>query len=194
MMMDAIAAAVSYVGRFPTPKPDPSLIVEQLIAVEKAFRQTRGEQTFEALLGTWRLGFLTGTVNARKQAGVALGAGRFLPRWLAIRIIYAAETGTSDRGVVRNCVRFGPLELTVSGPISFHPKQGILAFDFTHLAVSMSGVEVYYGEIRGGGDRAASFHDLPLKDRAFFTYFLVEDTHIAARGKGGGLALWVRES
>ena len=96
-----------------------------------------------------------------------------------------------DRGTVYNSVRLGPLTLTVSGPIAYFPKQRILAFDFTHLSISMTDVEVYAGDMRGGQAGSQAFHDLPLKERPFFTYFYVTETAIAARGKGGGLALWV---
>jgi len=51
---------------------------------------------------------------------------------------------------------------------------------------------LYDRYIRGGQEREASFYDKPLKDKAFFTYFLVENRAIAARGRGGGLALWKR--
>ncbi|NJM96107.1 MAG: hypothetical protein HC800_01805 [Phormidesmis sp. RL_2_1] len=47
--------------------------------------------------------------------------------------------------------------------------------------------------MRGGSDREQAFAAQTLKDQAFFTFFCVENHYIAARGKGGGLALWVKD-
>ena len=44
--------------------------------------------------------------------------------------------------------------------------------------------------IRGGKDSDESFFSQNLNQQAFFSYFLVTDKFIAARGRGGGLALW----
>ena len=192
----AIASAVSYL-RNPersNPKPNTSEVVTALVAAEKAARQAKTTYSMSDLVGTWQLGFITGTQKARQQAKGALGDGRFLPRFLNIRITYTAEEEGSDRGIVRNSVTLGPLTFTLAGPIRFYPKTSVLAFDFIHMTVTMTGVELYSGDVRGGRDRAAAFYDLPLKEIAFFTYFAIGDRYIAARGKGGGLALWTKVS
>ena len=62
------------------------------------------------------------------------------------------------------------------------------------MRLSLSGLKLYQGYIRGGKDRENNFDNQTLKQQAFFTYFLVEDNYIAARGKGGGLALWTKSS
>jgi hypothetical protein len=93
---------------------------------------------------------------------------------------------------VVNSVQLGSLQLVVTGPVQFFAKTNILAFDFTRMNVSLFGLTLYNGYIRGGQEREASFYDKPLKDKAFFTYFLVEYRAIAARGRGGGLAVWKR--
>ena len=191
---DAIAAATRYLQDRTTLKPEAAAVVTALLAAEKNAKTAKQQYSLSDLVGTWQLGFITGTRKARQQAGLALGAGRFLPRLLDIRISYLQAGNGSDRGSVRNSVRIGPLELALSGPIEFFPNTSILAFDFTQLTVSMTDVELYAGAGHGGDKRAASFYDLPLKDRAFFTYFAIGDRSIAARGKGGGLALWTKTS
>lgn len=84
--------------------------------------------------------------------------------------------------------------LIVTGSTQFWQKSNILAFDFTRMKVSLSGLKLYEGYIRGGRDREARFYEQSLKEQAFFTYFLVENRCLAARGRGGGLALWTRGS
>jgi hypothetical protein len=53
---------------------------------------------------------------------------------------------------------------------------------------------LYDGYIRKGQEREARFYEQGVKEQAFFTYFLVQNNAIAARGRGGGLALWTRVS
>ena len=144
------------------------------------------------MLGAWRLGFITGTKATRKRAGVVLCAGKFLPSWLKIQLSYAAGDLADGQGTVENSVQLGLLKIILTGPIKFYPKTNILAFDFTHINMYLSGWKFYAGYIRNGKNREESFDQQSIKEQAFFTYFLIENNCIAARGKGGGLALWTK--
>src|SRR5919199_712692 len=174
------------------PPPAPQAVVEALLRAEKTAKQTQVRHTYSQLLGTWRLGFITGTKRSRQRAGVILGAGRFLPKWVKIHLSYSQSEPGQERGTVQNSVELGPLQLVLTGPTQFLPKTNILAFDFTQMRVSLLGLKFYQGYIRGGRDREAGFYEQSVKEQAFFTYFLVQDGCIAARGRGGGLALWTR--
>jgi hypothetical protein len=99
-----------------------------------------------------------------------------------------------ERGTVQNSVAFGLLQLVLTGPTQFWSKTNMLAFDFTRMRVSLSGLKLYDGYIRKGQEREARFYEQGVKEQAFFTYFLVQNNAIAARGRGGGLALWTRVS
>ena len=174
--------------------PAPSSVVEALLMAEKTAKQTKVRHAYPQLLGTWRLGFITGTKRSRQRAGVILGAGRFLPKWVKIHLSYSQLDSGQERGTVQNSVELGPLVLILTGSTQFWQKTNILTFDFTRMKVSLSGLKLYEGYIRGGRDREARFYEQSLKEQAFFTYFLVENRCIAARGRGGGLALWTRVS
>ncbi|MEQ8756436.1 MAG: hypothetical protein RID09_23385 [Coleofasciculus sp. G1-WW12-02] len=173
-----------------TKPPAPEAVVEMLLTAEKTAKQTKVRHSYSQLLGTWRLGFITGTKRSRQRAGVVLGAGRFLPKWVKIQLSYFQSQANPEQGTVANSVELGSVQLVVTGPTQFFSNTNILAFDFTRMKVSLFGLRLYEGYIRGGQEREASFYDKPLKDKAFFTYFLVENRAIAARGRGGGLALW----
>lgn len=183
-------------------RPSAADVVEALLDTEKQARKNRIALTYAQLLGTWQLRFITGTQRSRQKAGMALGAGRFIPPWLvSIQIKYSTASPTagtnahllsSDFGSVENSVGLGPLTLTLTGPTRLWPKTHSLAFDFTHMTVAIAGKTIYQGEMRGGDQRIQDFGQQTLKDQAFFTYFFVEEEAIAARGRGGGLALWTR--
>lgn len=178
-------------------KPSAEAVVAALLAAEKSAKKTKTRYSFNQLTGNWQLCFITGTKKTRKKAGIVLGAGRYIPQWIAkISIAYAAEPvaegeENSEIGRVENSVKVGTMELTLSGPTKFLPNN-ILAFDFTRITVKLLGKTVYQGSIRGGEAREAEFLSLSVGKQAFFAYFLVEDGIIAARGRGGGLALWGR--
>jgi hypothetical protein len=179
-------------------KPSPAAVVAALLEAEKSAKQNKIRYGFEQLIGNWRLCFITGTKKTRQKAGIVLGAGRYIPEWVAkIQIAYSAqavadEEENSETGRVENSVQVGAIVLTLSGPTKFLVNKNILAFDFTRITVKVLGKTVYQGFIRGGEAREAEFFSLSVGKQAFFAYFLVEEGIIAARGRGGGLALWGR--
>jgi hypothetical protein len=66
----------------------------------------------------------------------------------------------------------------------------LLAFDFTQLRVQILGMTLYNGYIRGGKASEESFYQKSIGQQAFFAYFVINPQILAARGRGGGLALW----
>ena len=168
-------------------------VVTALLAAEKEAKKQRISYSLEQLLGTWRLCFITGTKKTRKRAGVVLGAGKYLPRSLYITITYNQDKDSlPNMGTVQNCVDLKLLKLALTGPIKWIAPQNILAFDFTRMNLKLGGLTLYDGYIRSGKQKEASFKSDPLKQQAFFSYFYISHSAIAARGRGGGLALWSR--
>ncbi|MEA5466858.1 hypothetical protein VB741_24260 [Leptothoe sp. PORK10 BA2] len=167
-------------------RPKASDLVTALQATEK---DTKPDYGLADLVGTWRLCFITGTKKTRQKAGVALGAGRYLPKLIKIQLAYQADT--DDQGQVQNSVALGQLHLVLTGPVKFWTKSRCLGFDFTQIRIGLGQFTLYQGRIK---PEAADqdFYEQPLKEQAFFKYFWVTDGGIAARGRGGGLALWYR--
>lgn len=190
----ALDQAIEFLTSSSRTPPAPKAVVEALLQAEKTAKQTKVRHAYPQLLGTWQLGFITGTKRSRQRAGVILGAGRFLPKWVKIHLSYLQAESDQERGTVQNSVELGPLQIILTGPTQFWSKTNMLAFDFTRMRVSLSGLKLYDGYIRGGQNREARFYEQSVKEQAFFTYFLVQDQCIAARGRGGGLALWTRVS
>ncbi len=193
-MNPVLDQAIEFLTNSSATPPAPEAVVEALLRAEKTAKRTKVRHTYPQLLGTWRLGFITGTKRSRQRAGIILGAGRFLPKWVKIQLSYSQSDSGQEQGTVQNSVELGPLQLVLTGPTQFRPQTNMLAFDFTQMRVSLSGLKLYQGYIRGGKDREGRFYEQSVKEQAFFTYFLVENRCIAARGRGGGLALWTRVS
>ncbi|MGB3615128.1 MAG: hypothetical protein WBA10_15145 [Elainellaceae cyanobacterium] len=177
-------------------RPPAGHVVDALLAAEKA-RRNQPSWTYDDLQGTWQLSFITGTKASQERAGVVLGAGRFVPRWITVSLTYtpdapiALDASEAPLGWSHNRVALGETGMTVSGPTKLWPR-GILAFDFTRMSLGLGPWSLLEVPIRNGRDREAKFYQLPVKQQAFFHYFWVEQDYIAARGRGGGLALWTR--
>ncbi|NET09489.1 MAG: hypothetical protein F6K09_14725 [Merismopedia sp. SIO2A8] len=211
-MHPVLAQAIASLTTMASSRPSAPEMVEALLDTEKSARRAKPQLTYSQLIGTWQLQFITGTKRSRQKAGIALGAGRFIPPWLVqIHLQYSGinpnqnqdqsteqstkqPTGRSkaEWGQVKNSVSLGPLTLALTGPTRLWPQTNSLAFDFTQMTIQIAGKIVYQGKIRGGTNQAQDFAQQSLKDQAFFTYFLVDDQALAARGRGGGLALWTR--
>ena len=174
--------------------PSSGALVDALLGCEKQKAKDLESISLKSLIGTWNLRFITGTKKTRKKAGVILGTGRYIPHLIGISIRYESENPSSNQGKVTNSVKIASIQLSLTGPIEFFPKQRILAFDFTYLKFAIAGKNIYQGYVKQGKQRESEFFSSKLKERAFFKYFSILENAIAARGKGGGLALWSREA
>ncbi len=175
--------------------PKPTEVVDALLTWEKKARKNQPNYTFEQLIGTWKLKFITGTKKTRQQAGIVLGAGRYLPAFVTIELTYSSEEDEANlRGRVENSVKLGGLILTLTGPVKFLTSKNILAFDFTTITIKLFKLQLYNGYLTNGKAKEAEFYSQKIANQAFFSYFLITENLIAARGRGGGLALWSRQS
>lgn len=169
-------------------KPPATELVNALLDLEKEARYQKPSHSFADLVGTWRLCFITGTKKAKNRAGIILGAGRYLFAGIKIEIRFQLTEG--DRGQIDNIVQVGTVRLSVRGPAKFLSKKNLLAFDFTQIRIQILGITLYEGYIRRGKASEDSFYRKNIAQQAFFAYFIINTQLLAARGKGGGLALW----
>jgi len=171
-------------------------LLELLLKREKTgLRQPFGQ--FAKFIGTWRLCFVTGTQKPHQHKEEVIGNGFYIPRWVTLQIVYSSGNPTeygpqeSDEvGKISNQVHWGGLSLTLTGPARCWTKKNIVSFDFTRIEFKVFGKILYKGFIRGGQASEQTFWDEHIRNQAFFVYFLIHDQVLAARGRGGGIALW----
>lgn len=167
-------------------RPKAKEVVKALLQAEKAAKQQRIIYPVEALIGDWRLGF-TAPRQAHFKGDVAVGRGFYLPQKITpAQISFQA----GDNLQVSNQIQFGTLLFKLTGPARYLGKKNIMAFDFTWMQLSLFNRTVYSGKF---GNRT-DFERQSVAKLPFFAFFLVTDNFIAARGRGGGLALWVNAS
>jgi len=170
-------------------RPSPDRVVAALLQAEQTTRRQHLSLPFPE--GQWRLCFTTG-VKKRSQGGIALGKGFYLPRLIPAGITFEADVPGALTGVVQNQIQLGGLFLQLSGVCRYQPPKNLMVFDFTALHLCLFGLTLYQGAIRGGSARAEAFAKMAIAQLPFFAFFCVGDRYIAARGKGGGLAIWVK--
>ncbi|MCC5621043.1 hypothetical protein [Nostoc sp. CHAB 5715] len=187
-------AAAAYRGQRGTP-PSAEILVNALLQAEKSAKQERLTYPFESLLGKWQLCFATGTKKVREQGTIVLGKGLYVPKFIRVNVSFNVTLAQdSDRGEISNQVEFGPVLLNLTGPVQYFNKKNLLAFDFNQMLISLFGRVVYNRPMRSGKVQTEDFYNQPIAKLPFFGFFLVTEDFIAARGRAGGLAFWIRET
>lgn len=169
-------------------------IVEALLTLEKAAKQQRSRYTIESLIGDWRLAFAT---SGKIRPSDRRRSGFYWPKVTPARISFHPNSDTEEPNspplCIQNSIRLGQLELILSGFARYLEPKNLLAFDFTQLQVQVFGKTVYQGKFPSP-TTAENFAAQPIGKLAFFSFFMARDRWIAARGKGGGLAIWVKQT
>lgn len=178
---DAIMAAATTANR----SPDAAMLTRALLLEEKS---AKGQPVdTQALEGTWQLRF-TVPKRPRLQNGQPTQRGFYIPS------VVKAEIGFQSRAdatplAIHNRLKIGPLAVLFTGNAKPVGKQ-IVAFEFTQLTVTLAQIPLYRGQVRTA--------PLPAENRtgkaAFFGFFATTRHYVAARGRGGGLAFWIRSS
>ncbi len=175
-----------------SPRPAPALLVTALQQAEIAARQTKLAIPFDDLIGEWRLCFATGAKKSKQGRGIVLGNGYYVPKFVLASIAFTRDTAESITGTATNQLYLGGLHIKFTGPCRYPGKKNLLVFDFTEIQISLFNRIIYQGKIRGGKSDAPSFEELSTAKLPFFAFFWAGKNEIAARGRGGGLALWTR--
>lgn len=182
-----------------TPKrPKAAAVVSALLEAEKAAKQQKLTYPLESLLGSWRLCFVT-TAKAKEQSGIVRGRGWYLPKvFIKAHISFnqPAEMLVENPGAaaIANQLEVGAFTLKLTGPALYLGKKNLLAFDFYQMQLSLFGRVIYSGNFRKGQAQEGDFYQRSIGELAFFSFFMVAEDFIAARGRGGGLALWIRDN
>ena len=187
-VLDHAAASL----RTKSDRPEAKEVVKALLQAEKAAKQQKLVYPLESLFGQWRLCF-TAPKNAHFKSGVALGKGFYVPQIAPAQISLFPSQNLGEARIT-NSVQFGSLQLKLTGPARYLYKKNLLMFDFTQVEILLFNRAIYSGGFRGGKLKDADFYKRSVAKAPFFAFFRVTEDLIAARGRGGGLALWVKES
>ncbi len=182
ILAEAVTAFSGTVTRPPAQK-----VAEALLQAEKYTKQHRVRYPFPSLLGQWRL-WLIVTPRKSRQAAKAW----YIPSLAKAEISFASDTPEQNLGTIQNQLTVGLLQVCLTGLTKYPNQNNLLAFDLIKMQLRVLRKTLFQGAIRGGEQKANNFAEQPIKNLPFFAFFWVTETAIAARGRGGGLALWVK--
>jgi len=155
----------------------------ELLELERCSRARGSGLSAAALTGVWRLDQLWGKQDANPQASAA-ALLRGLQATLAI------EAGPSCTLQLRNSVQLGPLQLRFLGPGELRGRRPLLVFRFSCWQLTWGQRLLAGGTLAAAAARREPFFALiacgPSASGA------APGQWLAARGRGGGLALWRR--
>jgi hypothetical protein len=185
-------AAAAYRGDRPfAERPAAVQVVDALLQAEKSTKQGRSLISVQDLLGKWRLCFIAD--RAAHKLGQNQGKGRYIPKFLPIASIEFSELENEAVGAIANQIQFGSFIFKLSGSFNYPNTKNLLAFDFAQMQFSLFGKSIYQGTFPNSKILTTPVSELAIAKLPFFAFFLATETCIAARGRGGGLALWVKE-
>lgn len=180
-----------------TKTEDPEAVCEALLQLEKQMRDAAkndgGElsrATLDALDGCWRLVFTTGTVETQSKIGRKIN-------YFPLRATQSFDVRTMS---ITNGIYIGDLALLkFFGSFDWLEDRRRLEFDFDAIAV----LGLKFDLPKGGAEELGAATGLGAKNnvkraqsgkKAFFNWISADEEIATARGGGGGLALWRRDT
>jgi len=164
---------------------------------KKGDRRVNGEE----LNGKWRLVYTSGTKKVAANLNRAGFGGSYFP-------LPAVQSFDVAAGRIRNGIYLGPVKFFFDGPFVWREKLSMLEFTFTRVSLGLGPLGPWSFDIDDGkwdavkaAEQSASEGQGKVeKGKAskpganpFFKFVYTDDKCIAARGRGGGLAMWARE-
>lgn len=184
-------------------RPSAQMVLAALLHAEKHTKQQRISYPLEGLLGRWQLGF-TAPRKAHFKANQAIGKGFYIPQFAPAQIsfmpfdsdISATDVDLENHLTIANQLQLGGLRLQFTGVAQYPGKKNLLVFEFTRLNLALFDRTIYQQALRGKSSTSLSAQSSSrsIAKLPFFAFFWVTEHAIAARGRGGGVALWVRIS
>jgi hypothetical protein len=157
----------------------------ELLALERQSRAGGSGVGPAELVGCWRLEQLWSKAEA-KPLGATAAMLRQLQASLTIAVV--DESPAAERGPlfsVQNSVQLGPIQLRFRGHGSLRGKRPLLEFWFEELELRLGPRSIWRQPIQ---------RQPQPKRRPFFALIASQPNWLAARGRGGGLALWLRSA
>ena len=198
----------------PSAKPDPvktlhlaaesrRAYVDDIFTSISALEKSKDKDNVkgEELTGQWRLIYTTGTKKVAANVN-RTGGGSYFP-------IPAVQSFDLNSGRIRNGIYLGPIKFFFDGPFIWREKLDMLEFTFTRVSLALGSLGPWSKDIDDGkweavkaAEQSASSGQGNIEKsdvkaskpgaNPFFKFVYTDDKCIAARGRGGGLALWAR--
>jgi hypothetical protein len=187
-----LTQAIAAISDGKSDRPPATDLVNALLGVEKLAKQTKFNIPITDLVGEWQLSFATGAKKSKNKAGIRLGKGYYFPQFIPASISFTPDEANPNTGKIANQVAVGLVRLKLTGPYRYLGKKNLLAFDFIDFEVRILDRLVYQGKMPKKQKIDRDFASKSISELPFFSFISASNQGIAARGRGGGLALWIQ--
>jgi hypothetical protein len=151
----------------------PEVSARELLQLEGQARRSGSGVEADALQGCWQLQLVWPKGQQRASA---------FSGWLLRGLSARLEIGTDPEGLLlSNAVNLGAVELRFRGRGRLEGKRPLLLFSFEQLQLSLGGWRLVERTLPAPAPQRMPFFALIHRDPSGW---------LAARGRGGGLALW----
>ena len=151
----------------------PEVSARELLQLEQQARRSGSGVEADALQGCWQLQLVWPKGQQRASA---------FSGWLLRGLSARLEIGVDPEGLLlSNAVNLGAVELRFRGRGRLEGKRPLLLFSFEQLQLSLGGWRLVERSLPAPAPQLMPFFALIHRDPSGW---------LAARGRGGGLALW----
>ena len=158
----------------------PSL--NKLTELEKKSRLEGSGIEFDSLVGIWKFNSVWKQGSDRKDS-IASTLLQLISASLELK--KDTQNPEEEKFTIANSIKFGLLTLRFSGYANLQRKQPLLTFSFDCIQINLASLTIL----------KRSLPTPDQKKRPFFELIAIDSKGkwLSARGKGGGLALWVQD-
>jgi hypothetical protein len=174
-------------------RPGRLTLTRALLDQERQAKQQRWTMAVDDLLGTWQLCF-TAPGKPTYKSGQPTGQGFYIPGLIRATLGFSKDPEQPTGLTIQNQLQIALLKLRFTGPARVLPQKNLVAFDFDRLQLMIGNLTLLSIPVRAGRSQQTSFEETPVGKLPFFSFFATTKPYLAARGRGGGLALWKQSS
>ena len=156
---------------------------EKLLRLEKIARTEGSGIEFQSLIGLWKFNTVW-KQGSHKEDKISSTLLQVLSANLELK--QDLDNTEKKQFLISNSIQFGLLSLRFSGVANIERKQPLLPFSFNNIQIKILSLEILNKPLPIPEERKKPFFALIAVDS--------EGKWLSARGKGGGLALWERDS
>jgi len=154
--------------------------INEIKLLEKKSQKSGSGISYEDLLGIWKFKYVWG-----KESDEIKNIPSSMLQVLSARLELKSKNKEDQLNFeIKNSIKFGLLNITFTGSAELKGLRPLLAFYFEEFKISIRNFPIFNKKLKKPEDKNIPFFAL--------VGINTKDNWLCARGKGGGLAVWVK--
>ena len=154
--------------------------IKEIKILEKNSQKNGSGIIYEELLGNWKFKYVWG-----KESDEINNISSSILQVLSASLELKSKNKEDQLNYeIKNSINFGLLKIIFVGNAELKGLRPLLTFYFEELKISISNFPIFKNELKKPEDKKMPFFSL--------IGISIKDKWLCARGRGGGLAIWVK--